>query len=432
MKQSKERIQKGSLRQVSRAKGKWAWEWRYVDPKTGLYESRFFSAAKFPTLPDIEAHIKPFVDRLNAADIDFVIVDPTMGDLLDRFIADEHLMEIKNRRPGERAADKDELAYSTATSYLSLSNCIREEWGETKLDNFKPLAFQQWLKNVDKKPKTKGHLKAFVHRLFNKAKLYELISFVENPIKLVEVRGISKRQKKQVDLTIEQCFQLLGLLPEPYRLMAFFALCTGLRIEEILALDWKKIDFAHLCMKVEEAAVHGRLGPVKTEYSEDELPLDTEIAAILLDWKRASKAGDVGLVFPSHITGRCYHASPLQQDWIRRAGLCLVSCPECGAVSGERCKGTKQTNHKRPRIPVHNGRRDAATTAGLGSVGWHTFRHKYRTLLSESGTPLEVQQKLLRHADIRTTTLYGGVPMENKRAANSSVVREILIRRSSR
>jgi integrase len=35
---------------------------------------------------------------------------------------------------------------------------------------------------------------------------------------------------------------------------------------------------------------------------------------------------------------------------------------------------------------------------------------KYRTLLSEAGTPLEVQQKLLRHADIRTTTLYGGVP----------------------
>ena len=34
---------------------------------------------------------------------------------------------------------------------------------------------------------------------------------------------------------------MVGLLPEPYSVMAFFALCTGLRIEEILALDWKKI-----------------------------------------------------------------------------------------------------------------------------------------------------------------------------------------------
>jgi site-specific recombinase XerD len=91
----------------------------------------------------------------------------------------------------------------------------------------------------------------------------------------------------------------------------------------------------------------------------------------------------------------------------------------------------KQTKHQHPQIPVHDGRHVAATGAGFGSIGWHTFRHKYRTLLSEAGTPLEVQQKLLRHADIRTTTLYGGVPMENKRAANSAAVREILIRKSS-
>jgi len=64
---------------------------------------------------------------------------------------------------------------------------------------------------------------------------------------LVEVRGISKRQKKPVDLTIEHCFMLIDLLPEPYRTMVITALFTGLRIEEILALDWTKIDFLRLC-----------------------------------------------------------------------------------------------------------------------------------------------------------------------------------------
>ena len=83
----------------------------------------------------------------------------------------------------------------------------------------------------------------------------------------------------------------------------------------------------------------------------------------------------------------------------------------------------KQTNHNRPRIQVHGARRDAATAARFGSIGWHTFRHTYRTLLSDADTPLEVQQKLMRHADIRTTTLYGEVPMEKKREANSAVVR---------
>jgi site-specific recombinase XerD len=91
----------------------------------------------------------------------------------------------------------------------------------------------------------------------------------------------------------------------------------------------------------------------------------------------------------------------------------------------------KQTRHARAKIQLHDTRREAATAAGLGSVGWHTFRHTYRALLSD-GTPLEVQQKLLRHADIRTTIGYGDVSMENKRAANTRVVRSILIRKAAK
>lgn len=233
------------------------------------------------------------------------------------------------------------------------------------------------------------------------------------------------------DLTIEQCFLVINLLPDPYRTMSTNALCTGMRVEEILALDWLKIDFERLCVKVEEAVVHGRVGPVKTDYSDDELPLDPDLAGVLLAWKRASGASESGLVFPSHVTGHCYHASPLQQDWIRRAGFCLVECPECGAAPGERCKGMKQSNRKRRSIQVHAFRRAAARAAGYGSVGWHTFRHKYTTLLRQFKTPLDVQQKLPRHADIRTTMGYGEVPMDNKRSANSQVVRAILLRKST-
>jgi integrase len=150
-----------------------------------------------------------------------VLVDPTVSDLLDKFIEVESLLEIKERNPGERAPDGDLLAYSTATSYLSLCNRIREKWGATKLDEFEPLDFEKWLKEIKSEPKTKGHLKAFVNRLFNKAKLFGMVDFHENPISLVEVRGISKRRKKPVVLTIEQFSLLLDLLPEPYYTMTF-------------------------------------------------------------------------------------------------------------------------------------------------------------------------------------------------------------------
>jgi|ERR1700722_13286900 hypothetical protein len=55
----------------------------------------------------------------------------------------------------------------------------------------------------------------------------------------------------------------------------------------------------------------------------------------------------------------------------------------------------------------------------------------FRTLLSGADTPIDVQQKLLRHAQISTTQEYGGPPMENQRRANSKVVRKLLFRESA-
>jgi len=39
----------------------------------------------------------------------------------------------------------------------------------------------------------------------------------------------------------------------------------------------------------------------------------------------------------------------------------------------------------------------------LDKVGWHTFHHTYRPWLDDSGAPIGVQQKLMRHSDISTT-----------------------------
>ncbi len=113
----------------------------------------------------------------------------------------------------------------------------------------------------------------------------ELVEWQRNPMQLVEIKGISKRQKKPVVLTVEQYCHLLELLPQPYQMMVVVAQCTGLRAEEVLALEWQDIDFENLSMKVVRAVVHGRVKMVKTEYLEDELPLDPDFAAILLDWK---------------------------------------------------------------------------------------------------------------------------------------------------
>ena len=62
--------------------------------------------------------------------------------------------------------------------------------------------------------------------------------------------------------------------------MAIVAMCTGLRISEILALTWECLDFDAGTMLVERAVVNGRIGPTKTETSRDDVPLDGLLASI--------------------------------------------------------------------------------------------------------------------------------------------------------
>lgn len=61
--------------------------------------------------------------------------------------------------------------------------------------------------------------------------------------------------------------------------------------------------------------------------------------------------------------------------------------------------------------------------AGIGHLGTHAFRHTYRSWLDAVGTPIAVQQKLMRHSDIRTTmNIYGDVVTDEMGQAHSKVV----------
>jgi integrase len=67
--------------------------------------------------------------------------------------------------------------------------------------------------------------------------------------------------------------------------------------------------------------------------------------------------------------------------------------------------------------------RPAAMRAGIGKIGWHTFRHSYSTMLRAAGVDIKVQQELLRHSTIQSPmNIYTQAVSEQKRAANSMVV----------
>jgi integrase len=162
--------------------------------------------------------------------------------------------------------------------------------------------------------------------------------------------------------------------------------------------------------------VNGQVDDVKTEYSQDYVPLHPSLTEVVLEWSKEAVPTEEGWVFANAITKQPYFPTEIQRRHIRPAGWCLVECQKCGAGSGVWCRQDHPTPNG-ARLPIHKERRVSA--GKYSSIGWHTFRHTYRSWLDETGAPMKVQQELMRHASIQTTmNVYGQAMSSSKREAN--------------
>jgi integrase len=352
------------------------WEFRYyeIDAEGGRKRrtATVGSLADYPTESAVRKspEVQALLLRINSEAARPSAPPPTFGDVLARF-------------------EKEEMPerYSTSSSYRSIIKMhIRPRWAETPLAAMKTLAVEDWLKGLGLAPKTKSHIRSLMHSIFQCARRWELIE--KNPIELVRVRGGSKRLQTPRVLTPEEFCLIPPLLKEPYRTQVWVAGCLGLRASEIMPLKWSDVNLEDATLLVQRSMVHGKGADVKTEYSRDRVPLDPALVEVLLAHRQHYYRTEEDWLFANPETARPYHQDPIQQNHIREAGK----------------------------------------NAGLGDgIGWHTFRHSYRSWLDDTGAPTTVQKELMRHASIQTTmNVYGKAMTDTKRQAHSKVVELIL------
>jgi len=141
---------------------------------------------------------------------------------------------------------------------------------------------------------------------------------------------------------------LLAQLAELYHTMVLVAACLGLRASEIMGLQWQDFNWEDLTVLIRRGVVNGRSGDTKTEASQKSLPIDPRLARSMQElWKRT------------------LHQGP--QDW--------VFANKAGRPRGQ-------------QNILHRHLRPAALRAGIGKIGWHTFRHSYSTMLRGAGTDI--------------------------------------------
>lgn len=275
--------------------------------------------------------------------------------------------------------------HSTARVYRSfLNNHILPEWGDKSISALQPRPVELWLRELQLSPKSKTHVRSLMHGLVEFAMWAGLLDISRNPMSLVQNKGATRKTRKARSLTVEQFHALLAELHEPFATLALLSVCLGLRISEALGLQWADVDWLGERISIRRGIVEQVVGDVKTEGSARSFPLMRELLERLKTWKQCSEFSDA-------------------EDWIFASPIKLGRLPY------------SYTGVWRELVR-------AAKAAKIGHLGTHAFRHTYRSWLDAVGTPIAVQQKMMRHSDIRTTmNIYGDVVTDEMETAGLKV-----------
>jgi len=361
------RYQYGNLTVRKRRKGPNVWQFRWME--NGRLKSVLIGTVeKLPTQSDAERAVEHLRIKINAQNPQRQFHNVTVGALIERFMTEYAAKHCRKH---------------TQKGYRGLfEKHIKPRWGTEFVHNVEALAVGDWLDAYPHSRQVKSHVRTLFHILFQAALRWKMVE--QNPISLV--RQSQKRLKTPRALTPVEFKALLAVLREPFKTMVITIACLGLRVCELLALQWDDIDFGNLTVKIQRSIVGGEINPTKTEASESSLPLDPDLAEALLQHRaRVVYSGASDYVF-------------------------------AGATGKPPWKDSILADHLKP----------AATKAGIGNIGWHTFRHTYSTLLHSLGATPAVQKELLRHADIRTTLdIYTHAVSDEKREAASKLAQTL-------
>src|SRR2546422_2802281 len=184
----------------------------------------------------------------------------------------------------------------------------------------------------------------------------------ENPARGVKMPERTLKRPR-TSLSADEVRKLLGVLDDPVRTIALLAVLGGLRIGEILALRWGRVDFSASSLRVEESYYHGRFGTPKTQASRRTVALPPIVVQALV--ARRSRCLDDG---PDSLVFGGQETRPFDADHLR-------------------------DGHLKP----------ACVRAGLKPIDFHTLRHTHSSLLHATGTPLKVAQAQLGHSSMAMT-----------------------------
>jgi integrase len=133
---------------------------------------------------------------------------------------------------------------------------------------------------------------------------------------------------------------------------------------------------------IQRAWTHGEIKQTKTPASEATLPIPALLAKALLAYRKTATSH---WLFPAR-----------SGDKPRWTGIILQ-------------------DHIQP----------TAKKLGLPHIGWHSFRHSYRSWIGSGDATVSEQKDMMRHSSIEQTMAYGGTQVEKMRPHVNAVAKKL-------
>lgn len=288
----------------------------------------------------------------------------------------------------EREIAGERLSPSTKSTYRTfVKQYITPVWGDYRLQDVKAVPVERWLGELHYAPSTKAKIKNILSAMYQHAIRHDWID--RNPIH--GVRQSAQRQHDPDILDPQEIRSLMAELPEPCRTMVMVAALTGLRVSEILGLQWQDVDLEKRIVHLRRGVVNQAVTQLKTAGSKRPLPIPEELVEALTNWKQKAHYNQ---------PGHWVFASP------RKDG-------------------------KHPYWPgtlLQRLLQPAAKRAGISKrLGWHSFRRTFATLLYNNGADVKTTQELMRHSTPTVTMgIYAQAVTDQKRLAQNRVAGLIL------
>lgn len=267
---------------------------------------------------------------------------------------------------------------STLTTYTSrINGPFAAAFGPLKLSQIGTADVQHYLAGLTRKKLSAATVRAhlvLLRNMLNHAVAWGHLA--HNPASAV--KGPKLPHTEMDCLTPAEVSVFLAACDDRHRALFSTAVMTGMRLGELLALQWDDINWNAGTIRVRRSLYKGEFVEPKTSRSVRVIGMSNRLAAILLEHKLAAPYSPFDLVFPTP------EGTPMDPANLR-----------------------------------HRAFADALTRAKLRKIRIHDLRHTFASLLINQGENLKYVQAQLGHSSITTTVdRYGHLMPDAHRGAS--------------